>query len=119
MLSCMLAELMHEAHLEIPSYFKVLIVKIPCGVALHLLLTPEIKQGLAIMKYSNNQQHLFVANGSQISFMIGSIQYFTGLYCQIINIYLLTFQHTVEHSIIHFVALEMIMELPKMYFEAL
>jgi len=115
----MLAELLYDPHTVIPSYFKVLIVKIPCGVALHLILTPEIKQGLAIMKYSNNQEHLFVKNGSQISFMIGTLQYFTALYCQIINIYLLTFQHNVEDSIIHFVALEMIMELPKMYFEAL
>lgn len=31
---------------------------------------------------------------------------------------MLTFQHTVEHCIIHFVALEVIMEIPKIYVES-
>lgn len=34
-------------------------------------------------------------------------------------IYLLAMQHTVEHCIIHFVALEVIMEVTKLYFESL
>lgn len=41
------------------------------------------------------------------------------LFCETINIVLLTFQHTVDHCIIHFVALEVIMDVPNMYFEAM
>ena len=36
-----------------------------------------------------------------------------------INLYLLAYQHTVDHCIIHFVALEVIMEMSKLYLEAL
>lgn len=39
--------------------------------------------------------------------------------CQAINIYLLTYQHTVDHSIIHFVALHVIMDIPNLYLESL
>lgn len=41
------------------------------------------------------------------------------VYCEFINLQILTFQKTVENSIIHFVALHVIMELPIMYFESL
>ena len=41
------------------------------------------------------------------------------VYSEIINIFRLSFQHTVEHCIIHFVALEVIMELNKIYLESL
>ena len=41
------------------------------------------------------------------------------LLCQAINIYLLTYQHTVDHSIIHFVALHVVMEIPNLYLESL
>jgi hypothetical protein len=44
---------------------------------------------------------------------------FTSLFAEGINLFLLTYQHTVEHCIIHFVALEVIMEVSNMYFEAL
>lgn len=41
------------------------------------------------------------------------------IFTQAINIYMLAYQHTVEHCIIHFVALEVIMELSKLYLESL
>lgn len=41
MLSCVVLELVHEEH-EIPGDFKLLIVKVPCAVALHLCLSPEV-----------------------------------------------------------------------------
>lgn len=43
----------------------------------------------------------------------------SSVFCEIINVYLLTYQHTVEHCIIHFVALEIIVEIGKMYLESL
>ena len=99
--------------------YTVLHVKFPCAVALHLCLYPEVMSGMTIMKFSNNQPELFENNGSQIAFFIGFMQYLTAVFCECINLYMLTYQHSVEHCLIHFVALEVIMELPKMYFEAL
>ena len=51
--------------------------------------------------------------------MIGYLQYLIALFCEGINIYMLTFQKKVEYCIIYFVALHVIMEIPKMYFESL
>jgi hypothetical protein len=97
----------------------VLYVKLPCAYALHLYLYPEVQKGMEIMKFANNQPQMFVSCGSEISFTLGLIQVFLALYTEVINIYRLSYQHTVEHCIIHFVALEVIMELNKLYFESL
>ena len=51
--------------------------------------------------------------------MLGLVQVTTALLCEFVNIYMLTYQHTVQHCIIHFVALEVIMEISNMYFESL
>jgi len=74
MLTCMVSEIIDiEAAREakIPYEFRVLIVKFPCSVALHMSLTPEIDQGLQIMKYANNQADLFTENGDHLSFLLG------------------------------------------------
>jgi hypothetical protein len=68
------------------------------------------------MKFANNQPELFVSNGAGLSFLIGIVQYLTALHCEIINIYMLTYQKDVEYSIIHFVALKLVAMLPGMYF---
>lgn len=47
------------------------IVKFPCAIALHLVLYPEVRKGMRIMKFSNNQYDQFVSGGSEISFFIG------------------------------------------------
>ena len=123
MLTCMLYSLVFnqdgESSLHFAKDFSVLLVKLPCAIALHLCLYPEVMEGMVIMKYANNQPCAFVKAGSEISFMIGLLQFLIACYCEGINVYMLSNQHSVEHCIIHFVALEVIMELPKMYFEAL
>ena len=42
----------------------VLYVKLPCALALHFYLYPEVQKGMQIMKFSNNQPEQFVENGS-------------------------------------------------------
>ena len=71
------------------------------------------------MKFANQNPELFVKNGSQISFILGFIQVFMALFCEAINVMLLTYQHTVDHCIIHFVALEVIMDVANYYYEAM
>ena len=95
MLSCMLHSLMINEGGEFghtfTNSFTVLLVKFPCAVALHLCLFPEVMSGMTIMKFSNNQPELFENNGSEIAFLIGFMQYFTAVFCEIINIYMLTY----------------------------
>ena len=51
--------------------------------------------------------------------MLGLLQVLIGLYCQVVNIYLLANQYNVKYCIMYFVMLEIILELTKMYLEAL
>ena len=121
MLGCMLWELISlpASKHTFPPNFTVFWVKLPCSVALHFVLYPEVAKGMNMMKFANNQCHLFVPNGAVISYFLGFIQASTALLTEGINVYLLTYQHSVEHCIIHFVALEVIMEVSNLYYEAL
>ena len=58
-------------HEEEKSSLAVLIVKLPCAIALHLSLYPEVRKGMVIMKFANNQPEQFMDSGSEISFVIG------------------------------------------------
>jgi len=60
-----------------------------------------------------------VRRGAAIAYSVGLIQTFTAILCQVINIYLLTYQHTVGHAVIHFVALHVVMDVPNLYLESL
>ena len=57
--------------------------------------------------------------GAHIAFFLGFGRFLNAILCEGINIYMLSYQHTIQHCIIHFVALEVIMEVTHMYFEAI
>lgn len=103
---------------KFPHSLALFAVKIPCSLALHLELYPEIDRGLLLMKFVNNNPEKFVKYGDIIGFTLGFAQMITAVVASITNLYLLSFQHTVAHCIIHFVALEVITDLSKIYFEA-
>jgi hypothetical protein len=43
---------------DVPDHDVMLtLVKIPCIVALHFVLTPEVDNALKIMKFANNEEH--------------------------------------------------------------
>lgn len=122
MLSCMVYGLYTNeagADYQFSHTFTVFFIKLPCSIALHLLLYPEVCIGMNVMKFANQNPNLFVKNGSEIAFLLGFLQVVMALFCESINVFLLTYQHTVDHCIIHFVALEVIMDVPNMYFEAM
>lgn len=104
---------------NIAHNFAVFFVKFPCTLALHFVLYPEVANGMNLMKFCNNQPHLFVNYGSEIGYVLGANQVFSALLCEGICIYMLAYQHSVQHCIIHFVALEVIMEVSNLYFESL
>jgi hypothetical protein len=104
---------------QVASSFALFYVKFPCAVALHFVLYPQVGKGMKIMKFANNQCDMFVPGGAEISYTIGLIQVMTALLCEGINIVMLSYQHYVSHAIIHFVALEVIIEVSTMYLESL
>ena len=108
-----------EEEKELPRSFLVFYVKLPCAIALHFCLYPEVAKGMNLMKFANNQCDQFVEYGSEVSFGVGFIQVFTALLAEYINIKLLISQTKVELCIIHFVALEVIMEIAALYFKSL
>ena len=44
-----------ETNHTIPDSLIVLLVKFPAGIALHLVLYPEVEQGMSLMKFANNE----------------------------------------------------------------
>ena len=71
------------------------------------------------MKYSNQQQGEFSGNGSMISFFIGLLNFFTIIYAEMINCWLLSFQSNIVNCIKHFIALAVINDIPKLYYDSL
>lgn len=106
----------------IPMYasnFPLFYVKIACVLALHFVIYPEVSKGLNIMKMANQHPGKFVEGGDKIAYILGLIQVSLAIICEVLNLFMLTFQHTISHSIIHFVAFEVIIDLSNMYFESL
>lgn len=102
-----------------PKNFPLFLVKIACVMALHFVIYPEVSKGMNIMKLANQHPTIFVKEGDKVSYILGFIQVSLAILAEILNIYMLTFQHTIEHCIMHFVAFEIIVELGNIYFESL
>jgi hypothetical protein len=50
----------HEYH-DVPDHSLMLaLIKVPCIIALHFVLTPEVDSALKIMKFANQESHQFV-----------------------------------------------------------
>ena len=47
-------EELQEEEKEMTKDFKVFWVKLPCAVALHFVLYPEVGKGMNMMKFANN-----------------------------------------------------------------
>ena len=90
--------------------FAVVLAKFICSSALHLMLFPFVERSMNHMKYINNHPKNFT--NPDIAFLIALSSFIVNILAELINIYLLTYQHNVEHCIIHFVALEVIVEIP-------
>jgi len=99
--------------LTVTKIYVLVLVKIVCSQALHLWLYPHIYRSMSWMKYINNHEDLF--DKARIPFMIAFTQMIVNILAEMLNIYMLAYQHSVEHAIIHFVALEVIIEIPHFY----
>ena len=74
------------------------------------MLFPHVERSMSHMKYANNHAKKFT--NPNIAFGVALSSFIVNILAEFINVYLLTYQHNVEHCIIHFVALEIIVEIP-------
>ena len=93
--------------------FEVLLAKLLCSCALHLCLFPHIKRTRLLMKYIINHPEKFTH--SHIAFHIAHDSYCINVMVELINIYMLAYQKSVEICIINFVALQAIAHVPFLY----
>ena len=108
-----------EFKISMPDDFILFVVKLPCAVALHLSLYPSVEMGMNIMKLVSEHSSMFVKGSIPPCFLVGFLQFFTGVFCQSINLYMLTYQTKISLCIIHFVGLHVVMEIPELYFNSL
>ena len=74
------------------------------------MLCPHVGRSMTLMKFVNNHPEQFF--NPKIAFCMTYASFWVNIFAEVINIYMLTYQHNVEHCIIHFVALEVIVEIP-------
>ena len=67
--------------------YRLQFVRFACSIAMHLLLYPEVKKGMILMKYTNNHPNNFKA--PSLAFSIGLMQFWTSVFAEFINIWLL------------------------------
>lgn len=80
---------------DIAHSYMLFLVKIPSALALHLVLSPQVNNGLKIMKYAGQQYQMFIGSGSYVSYLLGLNAVITALLAELVNIYMLAYQHTV------------------------
>ena len=106
-----------EFKIKLITFYPLILTKFFSSAALHLMLYPNISLTMGLMKYICNHEERFThPNGAfSVAFTATSIN----ILVEIICCYLLLFQPTVEYSIIHFVALEVLAEIPHIYMHSL
>lgn len=103
--------------LYVNYYYSLLMVKFISSCALHMMLYPFVGRSMMLMKHAVNHPSLFT--NPTIAFMVPFIDLNINIVAEFLNLFMLLYQHTVEHAIIHFVALEIIVEIPHIYMHSL
>jgi len=103
--------------LYISSDYSLLLIKFVASCALHFMLYPEVGRTMQLVKYTLNHPGEFTH--PRIVIVVVFTAHHINLFAEFLNLFMLLYQHTVEHAIIHFVALEIIVEVPHIYMGSL
>jgi len=103
--------------LYVNPYYSLILVKFVSSCALHMMLYPFVGRSMSLMKYVLNHYDDFTH--PDIAMLIPFIDLNLNIAAEFLNLFMLLYQHTVEHAIIHFVALEIIVEIPHRYMDSL
>lgn len=120
MLSCMLAECFNRTdyfYIQAAPSFEVYMVRFCGGLAMQLMMAPEVRRGMMLMNYVNNHPEKF--SHPNICALLGFFQVIICFYAQGLNIYLLAVYPTVFRILKHFLSLKVAVLIPGFFFGAL
>ena len=92
----------------------IVLARFLCANIIHIHLTPEIMQGLKMMKYSAN--HPFKFNNYVEAFLIGFTQMIVVISVEIVALAVLNTNEKIQDVIMNFLALVVIAEIDDFYF---
>ena len=92
----------------------IVLARFLCANIVHIALTPEIMQGLKMMKFSAN--HPFKFNNYVEAFLIGFTQMIVVISVEIVALAVLNTNNKIQDVIMNFLALAIIAEIDDMYF---
>ena len=93
---------------------RIVLARFLCAVILHITLTDEIKQGFNCMKYALSHHYKF-RDWTQ-AYWIGCIQTLVVIAVEVVNLAVLTTNHTIMDIIMNFLALVIIAEFDDFFF---
>lgn len=120
MLSCMLAECFNRPDyfkIQAATTFEVFMVRFCGGLAMGLMMAPEVRRGMMLMNYVNNHPEKF--SHPNICAILGFFQVMVCFYAQGLNVYLLAVYPNVFRILKHFLSLKVAVHIPAFFFAAL
>ena len=105
--------------LEADREFSYLVMKVVCSAALHIMICPEVAGTMDMFKYTINQCHLFEKDSEFTVQFLAFVSLIINIVAEILNIYMLTYQHNIVFVLMEVVCLEIIIELPSIYMSSL
>merc|ERR1712216_371651 len=92
--------------------YKINCTRVICSYLLHLLIMPEVRCALDMMKYTKNNASSFAdKTNNQIAFSVAYMKIFGGLFTEIVNIGIIITSTTVTDIVKDFIALGIISEI--------
>ena len=95
---------------------KIVLCRFLCAVILHITLTDEIKQGFGCMKYALSHPYKF--RSWKQAFWIGCAQLLIVIAVELVNLAILTTNHTIMDIIMNFLALVIIADFDDFFFQS-
>jgi hypothetical protein len=96
---------------------EVYITRFITGTLLHMELIEEVKQGLNMLEYMNNNPDEF--SNCFVPFLVACMQYFGGLIAEFTNMFMLASRTSVAECITFFVAFHVLTAIDNIYAEGL
>ena len=105
---------MMEAMQEPSQNIKNVVARFACAFIMHITLTDEAKQGLNMMKNAVNHHWKF--RSWRRAYMVGLFQASVLIFCEAVNLVLLTTNHSILDIIMNFLAIVVITEFDDFFY---
>ena len=106
-----------DYNIYISEWFSLLVAKIVASSALHMMLYPEVGRSMQLMKYAVNHSEYFTH--PYLAFGVPFIAHNINILSEALNLFMLLYWYSVEYTVIYFVALEVLVEIPHIYMGSL